>query len=508
MKALTYELNLLEPLLATRLGGGDPNSAVGFDFIPGSMIRGMMIGRYTRQNPADAADATFRRLFLDGSVRFLNAYPKAYGQRALPVPLSWHKEKGGGKTVPIFDFAVEGQNGGLQWESIGEPFCHLWVSEEGKCKVELQKPERHVNIHTSREDRQRVTKGESTVFRYDALAPGQTFCGVILADREEDLETLRQWLREGEVLSLGGSRRAGYGRVRLGEVRIQDDWREYTPVGDDTDLIIVTLLSDALIRDPRTGAYVATLEPVVGATHSQAFVDVRVVGGFNRKWNLPLPQAPAIQAGSVFVYPAQDDLLNRLQSLELSGIGERRAEGFGRIAVNWHRAAEINQEINPNGSDQRAITLQNESSRQLAQRMVERMLRQKLDRALVAAVNRFRIEHPPSNAQLSRMRLVVRRALSQHSSQGIIDHLDPKKMRKSALDQFQRARVGNERLDDWLRSRAQNVQGIWELLQVDWNKGPVLGGIQPDWTEKLALEYTVRLLDRVLQKAQKEAPNE
>ncbi|MCX7682281.1 MAG: hypothetical protein N2508_10040, partial [Anaerolineae bacterium] len=163
MKALTYELYLLEPLLATRLGGGDPNSAVGFDYIPGSMIRGLVVSRYAQQNPTDAVDDDFRRLFLDGRVRFLNAYPQAYGQRTLPVPLSWRREKDGGKTAPIYDFAVEVQNGGQQWQRVAQPFCHLWVSDDGSYKVQLEKPERHIAVHTSREDRQKVTKGESTV---------------------------------------------------------------------------------------------------------------------------------------------------------------------------------------------------------------------------------------------------------------------------------------------------------------------------------------------------------
>ncbi|MCX7681339.1 MAG: RAMP superfamily CRISPR-associated protein, partial [Anaerolineae bacterium] len=460
MKALTYELYLLEPLLATRLGGGDPNSAVGFDYIPGSMIRGLMVSRYTQQNTTDVADATddnFRRLFLDGRVRFLNAYPQAYEQRTLPVPLSWHREKDEGKTASICDFAIEIWNGGQQWQRVKQPFCHLWGSEDGGYKVELKKPERHINIHTSREDRQKVIKGESTVFRYEALAPEQTFCGVILAEQETDLELLKKWLPKGEVVSLGGSHLAGYGQARIQKVVIQDDWCEYTPLGEDTDAIVVTLLSDAIIRDPRTGAYISTLEPIIGCAHKEAFVKMQVVGGFNRKWTLPLPQIPAIQAGSVFVYPAQDGLLSRLQSLESSGIGDRRAEGFGRIAINWHRVAEITPAEKPIPTTPLPVTLQSDGSTDLAKRIVERILRQKLDRALVAAVNQLKIQNPPSNAQLSRMRVVARQALSQNNTDVIFQHMDS--MKKAARDQFQRARIKSDRLDDWLRARAENVQG-------------------------------------------------
>jgi hypothetical protein len=79
-------------------------------------------------------------------------------------------------------------------------------------------------------------------------------------------------------------------------------------------------------------------------------------------------------------------------------------------------------------------------------------------------------------------------------------------MRKAAGDQFQQARISNDRLGDWLRARAENVGSIWELIRV--NRLPTLGGIQPELTDALALEYTVRLIDRVLGKAQKEAANE
>ncbi len=504
MKALTFELHLLEPLLATRLGSGDPNSAVSFDFIPGSMLRGMVIGHYARQNPTDATDETFRRLFLDGSVRFLNAYPQtSTGQRALPTPLSWRKVKD--EDESIYDFAVETQDNNRQWQRAEQPFCYLWQSnEEHEFKTELCKPNFHINIHTSRGNRQKIVKNESTVFRYQALAPEQTFCGVILADQESDLEAIKHWLPEGKTVVLGGSHLAGYGQVRLQRVEIKGDWREYTPVGDDTDSIIVTLLSDALIRDPRTGAYVDSLEPVVGSYHEQAFVGMRVVGGFNRKWNLPLPQAQAIRAGSVFVYPVQTDLLKRLQALEVKGIGERRAEGLGRIAVNWHRVEKIIPRKSVSSSPPSSATLRDKASVSLARQMVERMLRQRLDRALIAA-SKVEVRHPPSNAQLSRMRIVVRKALTQGDPQIIIKHLD--EMKKAARDQFHRARIGREYLDEWLSALAENPQRVWPLIEVTPErivKQIEIGGVQLKLTDAMALEYMLRLIDQVLHKAQKE----
>ncbi len=76
MNALTFQIHLHEPVLVTQGGSGDPNSAVGFDFIPGSVIRGALIGKYIQgrnEDKVDATDKDFRRLFFDGNVSFLNA---------------------------------------------------------------------------------------------------------------------------------------------------------------------------------------------------------------------------------------------------------------------------------------------------------------------------------------------------------------------------------------------------------------------------------------------------
>lgn len=503
MKALTFELHLLEPLLVARLGGGDPNSVIGFEFIPGSTIRGMVIALYAKLNTPNASNSTFRRLFLDGSVRFLNAYPQIQNKRALPTPLSWRLEKD--RDEPILDFAVETVKRDVQWQKVKQPFCNIWISDNDGCKAQLCNPHHQIDIHTARENRQRTTKDESAVFRYEAIAPDQTFSGVILAEQEEDLQILKEWLPAGGVVWLGGSRLAGYGKTRMDQVKIQDEWQEYTPVGDEAECIIVTMLSDALVRDPQTGENVVTLEPLLGQAHEEAFIETRIVSGFNRKWNLPLPQTQAIRAGSVFVYLRQPEILARLQDLMNAGIGERRAEGFGRIAINWHTEAEITPVKGTRPVSPLPFSLEDGTIKSLARQMVDRMLREQLDRELISVVNRFRItyppKYPPKNAQLSRIRIVARQALSQNDPTIIIKHLEG--MKKTANDQLQSARIGNESLDGWLRTRAENVSGIWQLIKVD--QKPEVGGIKAELTDALALEYTVLLIERVLRKAQKEA---
>ncbi|MEO0687161.1 MAG: hypothetical protein AAFY76_19465, partial [Cyanobacteria bacterium J06649_11] len=49
MKIITITLHTLQPLLATSFQG-DPNSDVSYSYIPGSMIRGAIIGCYIKHN--------------------------------------------------------------------------------------------------------------------------------------------------------------------------------------------------------------------------------------------------------------------------------------------------------------------------------------------------------------------------------------------------------------------------------------------------------------------------
>jgi len=506
MNALIFNIHLLEPVLATQPGGGDPNSAVGFDFIPGSVIRGALIAKYLQGKKVDAGNDDFRGLFFDGTVRFLNAYIRSQtGKRTLPAPFSWHVEKDTEK--PVYDVAIDDSiinkdDSGTVWKHVSNPFCCIRKDEADKQQTEFYNPAVQIKIHTARADRQKVTEGESTIFRYLALDVGQNFTGVILADDISYINSIKDLLSDGTVLSLGKSHLAGYGRVKIDNIDDQTDWDEYETVDDDTEgSIIVTLLSDAIVRDSKTGTYAASIDPVLNTTHEKAYMRTCIRGGFNRTWNLPLPQILAVQAGSVFVYEHDPVLRSCLQALEASGIGEKREEGFGRIAVNWNQEKELNIEENLPSYPSR-VELEGESA-DFASRMVHRMMRAKLDQALIRTVNRLNIRGKDiHNTQLSRMRVVARRALSENNNAVIILHLDD--MKNTALTQFQGAWIERTPLDEWLRLRANDLHSIWDILNIRHNPKPSVGGIKPELTDDLAFEYTMRLIEGILHKELKQ----
>jgi CRISPR-associated protein Csx10 len=507
MIALAFEIHLREPLLATALEG-DPNSSVSLPFIPGSLLRGALGACYLTQHPGPdlAADPTYRRLFLDGNVRYLHAYPLArLGQRTLPTPSSW--KVGKGTTKPVYDLSVELADL-EQPKSLDGDFC--WLEDR---EFELYRVNKHVNVHTQRDRKMgRAIEGAGAVFQYEAIAPGEVFGAVILG---ADAGMLQPLLEQGSLL-LGGSHSAGYGLVKIQNVRQVSDWSE-TPV-TPTDVpaggeIAVTLLSDVLLRD-ENGRYTGYLgaktlgaclgvglKPILERTHAQPVI----VGGFNRKWGLPLPQIPAARAGSVYVFQVLDPIpADRLARLMTEGIGERRTEGFGRVAINWHSEYENPQlrEVSKPPSSLATPSFSSTSAA-LAGRMAGRMLRRTLDRRLTERVNRLKITRSPENSQLSRLRVIARSALATQDVERIREYLHG--LEETARKQFEGARIEGQSLLGWLDARLEDSPDqVWHGFGLASSDRPSVGSVQAAWSEALSREYTIRLIDGILAKAIKE----
>jgi CRISPR-associated protein Csx10 len=246
---------------------------------------------------------------------------------------------------------------------------------------------------------------------------------------------------------------------------------------------------------------------------SAAYKGVTPVGGFNRKWGLPLPQAYALAAGSVFVYEAVRPLAaDDVRQLEAEGLGLRRVEGFGRVTANWHtnHATLTASKVEPRARQLQTVSLGSES-RPLAERMVQRMLRRELDRRLDEYVYSLDLGQRrwPSKAQLSRLRIVALNALPKRNLGRLSEFLSEDKLKPRAREQYHRARIeGGVRLLDWLRARLKEPAGTWDRLDSQGIEPPQLGDVQAELDDELAREYTIRLVAGVLHRAGKERPNE
>jgi CRISPR-associated protein Csx10 len=430
MKVITFRLLLEQPLLATQLLG-DPNSSVSLPYVPGSLLRGMLIHRYLEREQLKGTDDLFedtscQRLFFNGSVRYLNAYPVVEsGERALPTPLSLFKRKkdelDDNSLLEIYNAAHEDadEDERCQFEKddrakpLTHPFCRL-ISEK-ELRLYHLVPNR-VAVHVLRErPKGRATHDKGAVFRYEAIAENQWFSGAVLVDSDADASIVESLIKEQELAWLGRSRSANYGRVHISDVAVvgADTWREADSNGSSTDgTLSLTLLSDTLLRNAN-GQHTA----VIDAATLSAYLGVSItidearsitlpiqVGGYNRTWQLPLPQTTALKAGSVIVF--KPDAALNTQQLEWRGMGERRAEGFGRVTFNWQAELHLIARMGHLFSRQRA---QPEFSA-VAERTAKHMARRLLNQRIEEAIQRYLRDHVlnktlgpmPANSQLGR----------------------------------------------------------------------------------------------------------
>ncbi len=534
MKAITFLIRLVEPVLATQAQSGEANSAITYPFIPGSMLRGALIARFQNGQPIDAGKKKIQNLFFNGTVRYLNAYlaHPANDSRSLPRPLSWFvpKDEADRPEVDISDFAIEVE----QWTTppkspgLGE-FC--WASDEA---VQLGTPILQATVHNLSTDRNRKYETASQVFRYDSIAAGEVFAGVIVADDDDLLLKEIKPLLEQRGLNLGGSRTTGYGQAEIFDIQEQDDWREFIPdsfsgpsdgvidefldflddeevsdvaspaegefAGSSSDQVVLTCLSDLILLGSER-RFCKKWQELIGAEPNKTFQRLRLVGGFNRKWGLPLPQAWAIQAGSVFVFPAayKDKLEERVEK----GMGERRTEGFGRIAVNWHIRPKLSQRQLPLPEIKVSVPAElSTESKKLAQRMAGRQLQARLDYALVEKINSLSsdLRGLPSPAQLSRARLAARRAWLNNDLTEITRHFE--NLSNLTQREWEDARIKGHKLKTWILDQIEKG----DVLSLGPIK-PAVAKEEAAFSPRLINQTKARLIEGVLQRAVKKAKN-
>ncbi|MCC7209693.1 MAG: hypothetical protein IT323_20450 [Anaerolineae bacterium] len=503
MKTITYRVTLHEPTLVTSLQG-DPNSAVAHDYLPGSVLRGVLVSlamRYEGKAELDAADPRIRRLFFDHSTRFLNGYVGIDYRRSLPVPRSWEQDKHASPEMrsQITDralVAASADDRPGKPKSLGGGFCIYTEGTADAVAVKIAEPKHVINVHTERDRASGRARGDGrgTVYRYDALAAGQSFEAAILCDEAEDAEYLKTLLTGFPVAAIGGARSAGYGRVAFSDVHIGDAQREVAP---DTipwsDRLILTLLSDVLLTDQygQPASDVWALRDAVAArlgvdaahlgedASTLAFRSTALVGGFNRKWGLPLRQTPVLSMGSVFVFEmpnlgSRPDTLDALERLEWIGIGERRAEGFGRVAANWQLHSYLqNVAVEPvavasSDVDNHPAQLSTESQA-IWDGMMQRINRKRSDVQIMEQANALSLsrELPPSS-QLNRLRQQVLGTLlgPQPDAAVVTDFLNDIRG-KRASQHFEQARVAGKRMSSWLEEQVNITDSYTALRLID-----------------------------------------
>lgn len=493
VRYLPYILTLHSPAVLTDVGG-DPNSSASLGYIPGAAIRGA-VARRIGDPDSNPTRTEFDRLILGGTVRYLNAYPMAgdIGRpeelvRAFPSPLSLRMEK----------------DAPAKAHDLASPDCRWPDAEDGPKRNEPLMPIEHAfltldpggyraavvplegTIHNQRDrERGRAWKRQDgtaagAIFHYQSVIRDERFGGLVVleGDSEQAVDDLAGEVRkhlQGNLL-LGRSRRSEYGgdaTLVFGNLRKRELAHDARAIAAGQRFRCV-LLSRYVGRKTSTGQpdpraiedeLVYALGP--GVSVEGRFVSFAIAGGYNNKWRLQLPQVLALEAGSVLVLQSTQPIDGQtLTDLEAAGFGERRIEGFGRVAFlpidDTHPVPKPPAARKPPPAPATAPPA-------LVVEIEKRLIRVHLERAidryaadLAGSPSRAQgredkaTRNIPSPALLARIRTPLRNA--DVGLQEISGWLDPRGnsgLARRAMDALERCRLTNGRnLAEWLRATA------------------------------------------------------
>jgi CRISPR-associated protein Csx10 len=374
-------------------------------------------------------------------------------------------------------------------------------------------------------DRDGNTHG--AIFAFESLDAGQLFQGMIqmCGETEKELEQTENRVKKllGEVVLLGRSRRAGYGGMAA--IQWEDRRWEREIVGSGTEGLQpvntniskgsdfrLLLTSACIARDANTGQIDpnGVMELIERRLNGRARVVRRrwsfeIIGGFNRKWRLELPQTLAVSAGSVFLLEAAEDIpASDLHGIEHKGLGERREEGYGRILFLNAPLANLSLRVFEEALSEKIgggqpPRLVSDIEARIVWAQVARKIEEKA--ASVAEV----AKELPSNSLIGRLRTPLRgnpeEALRTLTT-WLASENESERLKRPAMEQLERCQMRDDKktLAEWITGATKKDKVL------EWLKADVLAqryhivseesvkGI----LEEKSREISVKLIDAVL----------
>ncbi|SCX12065.1 CRISPR/Cas system CSM-associated protein Csm3, group 7 of RAMP superfamily [Ruminococcaceae bacterium P7] len=311
------------------------DSSYSMDYIPGTSVLGALAAKYNGEN--------FDSLFLSDNVKFGNLYiSDSKATPFYPAPRFLAKIKAAKKDK---DKGIKNTIG-KELESCDDskPITQYKNLKKGYINKDCghREPERKIVYHNNIKD---IDGG---LYMQYCICRGQYFRGTITA-KGKYLKDLYPLFSDGE-LYLGRSKTAQYAACRIIEnkdVKIkieQDNTKCFTAKRDS--VVAFVLQSDVILTN-ESGVFTAEAEALLNnlkeALHTdnlifdekdslitdKTVIAVKVISGYNAKWNLKKPQITAFAAGSAIIARVKDDT----ELPEKLYIGEKQNEGFGVISV-------------------------------------------------------------------------------------------------------------------------------------------------------------------------------
>lgn len=384
MVELSLTLQALSPL-ALHSNRANVQFTPTLDYIPGSTLRGALANRYLQGDATRAQDADFHALFLEDQVLYPDLLPGYnVGEPWHLTPLTaWAcKRYGAEHADSTTDMLLRLELADVlrvaaraNWQAPQDdlekcPTCGSARDRLGAAYATALDPTfqtEKVNLRLltgTAVDRATGAVASGMLFSQEVVDKGHyTFTGRLrLADADGPrLEKLLKDLAPKNThLYLGHGRSRGLGHVKVLDWQaaataapaLAERWQQFRQTARKlwarygaTDLPVpafsLTLTSHLALRDSGGQPVLEQIAPahlgLPWARWGWRATNAVAIPGWNAAWGLPKADTWALRRGSALLgYIAPEDeaaTLARLTELEELGIGDRRAEGLGRLRV-------------------------------------------------------------------------------------------------------------------------------------------------------------------------------
>lgn len=475
MKTIKYKIRTTDPIIISSESGNQfmvPTK----EFIPGGVILGALAAKYLSEGKL--ADQTFDDLFVNGKVSYSNAYKtnkinEAYSV-TYPLPLSIHHIKN--NESQILDLMYS------EPEEQTKPVNGFGIIEGEKLfKVTVYKS---TNPHHERNYRTGSTKS-GIFYNYESINKDQVFEGII--EGEENLiKDITALLTAFSEIRVGRSRSTEYGKVSITfEESNGNSGSSENDIKLNADQTIsLTLLSDVILYNENgvsTGD-IANLEKYLKEKISEdcqivkSFLKTEEIENYVSVWKLKKFSEIALKAGSCLLLKVSENVLGKLKLLQDIGIGERKHEGFGRIAFGLQRPQEKLQKIKvekTNSSEEPS----GEVSKLVAEKSLE-LVKEYLNKVTavealkIVAENRDSVKKKITSSQIGRLEGFVK---ISNDNEGFIKMV--KNLRKTSKDKLTGCNFNNTHLFNFLteyevlknkkiKEAHENAEGLFYELAI------------------------------------------
>ncbi|MCR5176853.1 MAG: hypothetical protein K6C05_08380 [Anaerovibrio sp.] len=379
MKRIKVTITAVDSLIITS-SSGDSVLTSSANYIPGTMLRGIIAGKYIKEKNLVLSaheDEGFRKLFF-GKINYTNSLPSFNGKAAIPVPFSVMKHKSTGE---IQDLLVN--------DSLMPGFKNIRglavVCEDKLCGISVDKS---MSFHMSRSSEAERIAGKSLdgqVFNYESISPGQVFVGEIIGD-EDNLKELMSSISQKTFFGrVGRSRFTQYGTVRidLGEI---EDLEQLHPQGNNQ--IFVHVLAPIIPQNGMISSVAKTLNdmcqkylPGVKVSADKVFSQIISIDNFVNIWGMKRPRVQALNAGTVFALEKDQwtaDDIQKLTIMMYGGLGQRTQEGFGQMRLWAGDIKQVGNLADISVTDKGTQNIKSGIARKLTQQVVKRFILEQL----------------------------------------------------------------------------------------------------------------------------------